>query len=212
MARLRSSRIFIRLPEGLCDFLWINVMPDSSVVLGAAYQGKQTVNLVVDPEYGELRPKDLVIEEAWENPKITFHTSGQYKITAKVGLSEESIDRCTVVGQRLDSIERRRMAEILVPNGLTLSDRKKSDRDIELDATAFPKQPLRCTLWCCKKELFTEFMANPKQVVDTSLYEHTNALELESKAWVFTLRTIGSDIVLNDKFYFHLPGRMKWGQ
>ncbi|MCH9025829.1 MAG: hypothetical protein IIA05_01790 [Proteobacteria bacterium] len=186
-------------------------MPDKSVMLGIAYQGKETVELVVDPERGELRLKELAVKESLKNPKITFHQSGQYKLNARVGLSEESIDRCTVVGPRLDEIKRRRMAEILIPNTLTRSKRVKSIRDIELDATGFPRQLLRCTVWCCKRELFDEFMAYPKQMVNTSQNEFTNAVEDGSKVWAFTLRTTESDTVLSDKFYIHLPGEVKWG-
>ena len=48
-------------------------------------------------------------------PKLSFHPSGHFKMTALLGDAEDAIDRVTVVGPRLEEIVGpERMVEILL--------------------------------------------------------------------------------------------------
>jgi len=211
MAIQRSCKIFVQLADERCDLFWVNITRDRSVVLGASYKGTQTVHLAIE-EGNFYEPGDLITEPASQNAKITFHYSGNYKISARVGRTEKSMDRCTIVGPPLPEIGRpRRMAEIILPRVLAPSKKPVGDLDVVLDARRLPPGPLRCTLWCCNLEHFDEFMRNPFPIVDTSTAELTSAFEDGERAWAFTLRTSREDTTVDEGFYFHIPGKLKWG-
>ena len=208
----RSCKVFIQLPDGRCDLFWLNVTQDRSVVLGTSYPGTQSVRLILE-EGQPADPARTVSESTSQNPKITFHYSGHYKVSAFVGKSSSAMDRCTIIGPKLSEIDDpRRMVEVILPRQLLLSVKPTSELDVILDARPLPTGPLRCTLWCCKLDRFGDWMRNRSAVVDTSTAEITEAFEDGERAWAFTLRTSRESTNIDDGFYFHIPGKIKWGQ
>jgi len=66
-------------------------------MIGLSYKSVQKNHVVFD-DNKTYRPRDFVSGESLDNPKITFHTSGHYKTSTSLGLTKQSIDRCTVIG------------------------------------------------------------------------------------------------------------------
>ena len=56
MARPKSAKILIRKGQDIHDFMWANVMRDGSVILGVSYEGKESLEVLFDKDFGELRP------------------------------------------------------------------------------------------------------------------------------------------------------------
>jgi len=212
MSKPKSCKIYLKLKEGLCDFLWATMSADNSVMIGIKYNVQQKTHVIIDSEKGVLKQGEFVEDEPENNPKITFHYSGQYKVSTNVGRTKKSIDRCTVVGPRLDQIHKpRRMMDIIIPNKLKVTNKKITENDIALDATAFPRKPLRCTIWCCDIGEFHKWDKERSNIVDNSILEYTHALEDGQRVWGFTLRRNPEDEVATKEFIIHVIGEFKWG-
>lgn len=217
MARSKSSKIYINHRNGLCDFMWANISKDGSIMLGFTEQGSEKTHAIFDKDRGELRAEDFIEAKPLPNPKITFHRSGHYKLTTNIGLSENSIDRCTVLGAPLDQImEPKLLMEILIPNRLKLTDKNPSEKDIVLEATEFPQKPWRCSIFAMTKEKFPKIVVKFEEgqfnFVSTSLIESIHALESENLLLCFTLRVSNEDKSFPDKFYFLVRGEIMWGK
>lgn len=212
MARTKSSKIFIKLKDHLCDFMWANIGPDGSVMLGFFTKGDEKTILILSDE-GEIKASDIEHGKFLPNPKINFHKSGICKLTTQIGLTKGSIDRCSIIiGKPIEEIiEPKRMLEVLIPKRLKVSNRSSSDRDIILDASNFPKKPLRCTVSCMDKSVFQGIVQSNRKFVDTSVFEFVHALEYKEQAWVFTLRVSKEDISAPENYLFFIPGQIKWG-
>jgi hypothetical protein len=211
MAQPRSAKILISVDGRPFDFMWATVMPDASVIMGFRFEGSQQIELVAERDR-QLRPPLLQAPRIVCYPKISFHPSGQYKLDATMGLTEESMDWSTVVGPRLQDIQQpRRMLEVLLPDALPNSRKKESDVAITLDASNAPRQPLICTISCMAKSEFHRIMDSDAKFVSTSTWEFVNALESESHVWVWTLRASSEHLVDPKRFILHLPGEVKWG-
>src|SRR6516165_5733234 len=74
MSRPKSARVFLKLDGVTVEFMWANLGPDESVMLGFPWPGKQMVELVLD-DVGELRPPRIVAKEEIGETKISFHPS-----------------------------------------------------------------------------------------------------------------------------------------
>ena len=212
MARPKSSKIFIQTQEGLTEFMWANMTADGTIILGFPWEGKQLVELVMNNEE-HLHPKDIVIKEVIGKPKISFHPSGQFKLTALMGKSESAIDRVTVNGPQLSDISGpERMVEILIPKQLPKTNIFPTSKDIVLDATTAPKQPFRCTIFCASAAKTEEVLKSDNAFVDTSSWEFIHALQNETHAWIWILRTSRNDNVYVNGIKIVLLGPVKWGK
>lgn len=72
MARRKSSKIYIKKVEKIFDFMWANVGPDGSVMIGLPFEGEEDVELILDEELGELRPSTILTEKQFVAPKSVF--------------------------------------------------------------------------------------------------------------------------------------------
>ena len=83
----RSCKIFLaRDGQEPVEFMWADVTSDQSVMVGLLGDAFEEVEFVVDQERGELRKPVLVTEPRLSRPKLTFHASGQYKLSGLMGL------------------------------------------------------------------------------------------------------------------------------
>ncbi len=185
--------------------------PDGTVMIGLPFTGTEQVELVLDG-INDLRLPHTLTPSKHGKMKISFHASGQYKFESKMGLSQEGIDRVTVIGPRLEEIsEPRRMLELLLPPTLPLSLIQPTQQDIVLDATTSPERPLRCTIFCMARDKFHDLAKQNIRFVDTSMWEANHALENQSHVWTWTLRASREDEIFPDKILTFLPGQVKWG-
>lgn len=213
MARPKSAKIYIKRGEKLYNFMWANVGPDGSVMLGFPFEGKEAVELVLDETLGELRPPAVVTNERVGHPKISFHSSGHFKLTAEMGKTLDAVDRATIEGPKLTDISGpRRMVELLIPKMLPEATVKPNGLDIVLDATSSPEMPLRCTISCMGKGYLASSLEKSEKFVDTSLWEFTHALENDTHEWVWTLRGSRNDEIYPDRIGIFLFGSVKWAQ
>lgn len=213
MKRPRSSKIYIKIKREFCDFMWANVGPDSSIMIGFQGSGSEKMNFILDKNMGHVEASDIQICESLGRPKISFHESGNYKLSTSVGLNPQCMDRCTIVGTPLSEIrEPRRMMEILITKSLKVTENQISGRDIVLDASQFPQRPLRCTISCISHEYFYKIMESKAFFVDTSDYEFTQALDNGKNIWAWTLRVSREDKMAPDHFHYFLFGKIRWGK
>lgn len=213
MARPKSAKVYVRVGDRLFDFMWANIGPDGTVMMGFRFEGQQQVELVVDRCLGELRPPNIESPHHVSKPKISFHPSGHYKLDVQMGFNPCAIDRSTVIGPRLEEISApRRMAELLFPETLPVAETAPTDRDIVLDATTAPRRPLICTISCMSSAKFVEIVAPETKVVDTSDWEFTHALTSGPHTWAWTLRTSPGHSKFPNRFIIGLLGEVRWGQ
>lgn len=212
LARIKSSKIFIKHDDHLCDFMWINIGPDDSVMIGLFAEGDEKTISIISHE-GEFKSSDIEHGKSLPNPKINFHKSGICKLTTQIGKTKNSIDRCSIlIGTTIDEIvEPKRMMEILIPDKIKISSKIPTEKDIVLDASIFPKKPFRCTVSCMDAKEFQKTVDSNRKFVDTSLCEFIHALEYKEKVWVFTLRVSREDVAAPKNFVFFIPGEIKWG-
>ncbi|MFH1904830.1 MAG: hypothetical protein ABIK53_04830 [bacterium] len=209
MSKPHSSKIYIRHKEKILDFLWANVCSDGSVIIGFSEPGAEEILFVVDEKLGELRPRDFKVCRAPGNSKVTFHPSGIYKLTTYIGLTHESMDRCTIIGTPFKQITKpTRMVEVLLSKRLHITEKKLSKRDIILDTSEFPQKPLCCTISCMPADKYHETM----KFVNTSECEYTNALEHGGLVWSFTLRVSRNVNYADNQHTFFIYGKIRWGQ
>ena len=181
-------------------------------MLGFTEQGSAQTHAIFDKELGELRAGDFIEAKSLPNPKINFHQSGHYKLTTNVGLTEDTVDRCTIVGPPLKQIIAPvLLMEILIPKKLKLTEEKLTEKDIILEAKEFPQKPWRCSIFAMPKEKFFKIVDSKIKFVSTSVIEFTHALESENLCLSFTLRVSNEDKSFPDKYYFFVPGEIKWG-
>jgi len=213
MTRPRSAKIYIKIRDSLCDFMWANVGPDDSIMIRFQGSGSEKINFILDKNIGHIEASGIQIREPLGRPKISFHETGNYKLSTSVGLNPQCIDRCTIIGTALSEIrEPRRMMEILIPKSLKATESQLSERDIVLDAALFPQRPLRCTIFCMSHDYFNKIVESKAFFVDTSDYELIQALDNGKNIWVWTLRISRDDKIAPDHFHYFLPGEIRWGR
>lgn len=212
MARPKSSKILIKRGTELYSLMWANVGPDGSIMIGFPLKGKQQVISAIDEKLGELRPPEVITDDIIGRFKISFHPSGQAKLTTKMGQKANTMDRVTVECPRFEDIYApRRMVEICLPKKLPMILEQPTERDIVLDATSAPERPLRCTVSCMAPTKFEEQITRGTKFVDTSIWEAVHALASKTHTWVWTLRSSGNDHIYPDRFFILLIGTIKWG-
>jgi hypothetical protein len=213
MTRPKHCRIYVKRGDEFFDFMWADVTADGSVTMGFVFPGSSKVEFVLDRELGELRQPQLITTKVIGHPKLTFHASGHYKLTAQMGKSQDAIDRVTVLGPKLaEIIEPRRMSEILLPNTLPRAKKLVSENDIALDASTAPPGPLRCVISCMSRQRFEKVIANGSKIVNTSIWEFIHALETVDQVWSWVLRRSANDSLYPNRFFIFLAGDVKWGQ
>jgi len=212
VAHRRSSKVFIRCRNEICDFMRVFVGPDGTVMMSFAEVGKEVVHKIFDERLGELGIEDFVAGEPIENPKISFHPSGTIKLSSKVGLTQDSVDRVTIFGDPLGNTEvTSRVVEVLVPNKLQVSEHNLTENDIVLDATSMQNNPIRCSIFRMSKASFAEIHSSKRRFVDTSKIEFANAFEVGPIVWGFVLRVSFGDLQPHSGLSFFMPGVVKWG-
>ncbi len=193
--------------------MWADVSADGTVVMGLRFNGNSEIELVLDKELGELRPPQVITTQVVGPLKLSFHATGHYKLTARMGKENDSMDRATVVGPKLSDIdEPRRMAEILLPLDLPVATKQFTENDIALDITTAPPGPLRCVISCMSKTHFERIMVAHTRFVDTSIWECNHALETGEQVWSWVMRRSATDTEYPNRFLVFLAGDIKWGQ
>lgn len=215
MAKRKTSKVFINKRGSVKAFLWADVGADGSVMIGVPAKTKSNLMLIMDAER-DYHPQDLYTEEARDSEKISFHSSGQYKMVGKVGKNKGSADRVTVRGPRLADIRApRRMIDFMLPQEIISKTYRPTDRDIILDAPE-EDQPLRVTVFCMSHKEFenlfdTETRELKMRFVSTSICESFHGLESKDHVWVFVLRVSKDDTEFPDRLIIHLAGKPSWG-
>lgn len=195
------------------NFMWADVSSDGTVVMGFRFQGRSKVELVLVKELGDLSPPPVMTTQVIGPLKLSFHESGNYKLTAFMGRASDSMDRATVVGPKLSDIDKpRRMAEILLPADFSASTKEITKNDISLDISTAPPGPLRCVISCMSKKYFEQIVVKGERFVDTSIWEYVHALETGGQVWSWILRRSEQDTEFPDRFVVFLAGEVKWGQ
>lgn len=209
----KHSRIFIKSGDALFYLMWAQFEVNGDVYMGLTAKGSGGLEQVYDPNLGKVLAKDIVAPQSDESLKISFHATGQYKLTGRMGLSENSVDRVTVTGPRLADIsEPRMMAEILLPAHLPHATRKPSAHDISLNISPGPPPPHRCAIFCMPKQRYEEVLQGTTKLVDTSEWECTDAFTDGLQVWVWTIRKSNNDRVAPLRYLVYFPGFPKWGQ
>jgi hypothetical protein len=209
----KHSRILVKAGDRLFDFMWADVSSDGSVLMGLTQEGEGSVELVLDPDLGELRPEDIVAPQSVGALKLSFHATGHYKLSGQMGRDQRSLDRATVIGPRLADIsEARRMAEFFIPAQLPRASRQFTDNDIAVDISDAPPPPYRCLISCMSTERFERHIAEGSRFVDTSVWESTNALTTGPQVWAWTFRKSRNDREIPTRFIAFLPGFPRWGR
>jgi len=209
----KHSRIFIKSGNTLSYLMWARFEGNGDVYMGLTAKGAGGLEQVYDPKLGKVLAKDIFAPQSYGTLKISFHASGQYKLTGCMGLSEDSQDRVTVIGPRLADIsEPRRMAEILLPAHLPQAQCKPSAHDISLDISPGPPPPHRCAIFCMSKKRYEEVLQGTTKLVDTSEWECTDAFTDGFQVWVWTVRRSTNDTAILPQYLVEFPGFPKWGQ
>jgi hypothetical protein len=167
---------------------------------------------VLDPKLGEFRLQDIVAPTSVGALKLSFHASGQYKLSAQMGKDNRSLDRATVTGPCLADIsEPRRMAEFLLPAELPRATRAMTANDIALDISEAPPPPHRCVISCMSTARFECHISSGSRFVDTSEWESTRALSTGSQVWAWTFRRSRNDRETPPRIIAFIHGFPKWG-
>ncbi len=191
--------------------MWATVANDESVMMGFPWSSSEKVELIMDKERGDLAGDDIFQETFTGNSKINFHASGNYKLMSKVGSSADLLDRATVTGTPLKDISApQRMAEIIIPEELPVTNHRPSDKDIVIDITGCSSQPTRCTVGCMSNEHFNSLPKSDNPMVDTSEWEAWNILSTQTHTWIWVIRRSRNDHSNTSKFYVTLLGDPKW--
>jgi hypothetical protein len=195
------------LESGTFMSAWVR--KDGTVCMGFPGKWREWVEVVSDPDFGEIRPPTTFTEESDRDFKISFHPTGEYKLHAKMGKPTESSDRVTIVGPRFGEIASpRRMVEILLPRTLAAMSCEPSGADIIFEPKNQPQTPLRCTVICMDRRHFEDLT---RPFVDDSIWEAENALESDTLVWVWVLRASRQDEIYPDYLRVFLYGKPKWG-
>lgn len=201
-------RIFIKRDLKIEYFMWADYSADHSVYLGLPWEGKETLQAIFEEK--PISTDNIITQEYQGKTKVSFHSSGNYKLESCIGHTIDSMDRITVAGPQLDTIKApRRMAEILLPEILPTTRRVPTDNDIVLDLSGKPVGPLRCSIFCLTKDQ-SQTLKSP--LIDTSIFEISEALETNSHYWIWTLRQSKDDTEYPNKLFIMLPGDPKWGE
>lgn len=209
----KHSRVFVKSGNDLFYLMWAQFETNGDVYMGLTAEGSGGIEQVYDPNLGKVQAKDIVAPQSDESLKISFHASGQFKLSGRMGLSEGSQDRVTVMGPRLADIsEPRMMAEILLPAHLPHATRKPSADDLALDISPGPAPPHRCAIFCMSKQRYEDVLQGNTKLVDTSEWECTDAFTDDLQVWVWTIRKSKNDKVPPLRYLVYFPGIPKWGQ
>jgi hypothetical protein len=193
--------------------MWADFSTDGSVLMGFPKAVIGSVEAVLDPNLGEVRGRDIIAPKSSNDLKLSFHKSGQYKLSGYMGLSDDTVDRVTMTGPPLADIsEPRMMAEILLPANLFGPKRRMSNYDICLDITPGPPPPHRCAIFCMSKEWYDRCIKEKIKLVDTSEWECVAAFSNGSQAWVWAIRKSVNDRTIPTRYLLYFPGIAKWGQ
>jgi hypothetical protein len=101
--------------------MWAQFNANGDVYMGLTAKGTGGLEQVYDPNLGHVLARDIYAPQSNGSLKLSFHSSGKYKLTGRMGLSEDSQDRVTVMGPPLAEIAApRMMAEVLLLLGCNL--------------------------------------------------------------------------------------------
>lgn len=208
----KHPRVFVKSGNDLFYLMWTQFETGGDVYMGLTVKGSGGIEQVYDPDLGKVLAGDFVAPQTDEDLKISFHASGQYKLSGRMGLNQDSVDRVTVTGPPLADISEPRMiAEILLPRHLPRTTSKPSAYDICLDISPGPPPPHRCAIFCMSKQRYEEVLQGATKLVDTSEWECTDAFTDGSQVWAWTIRKSAKDRMIPPRYLVYFPGFPKWG-
>lgn len=203
-----TNRVFIKHGDELGYFMWLDIKPEGDVIMGFSWNGAESLEAIFDEE--PVEAKDLIHLPGTHPSKISFHKTGLYKLSSRVGKDSNSIDRITVTGPPLCEItEPRRMAELLLPSRLLVRGKAPREKDVIIDLSNMPCPPTRCSIVCLP---ISHKNALLKQLIDTSEWEAVNAFENDTHLWVWIFRKSRGDTEHSEKVFVYLPGNPRWGK
>ena len=219
-SRSVSSKIFIKRGAETSAFMWADVGSDGSVMMGLLGKVAEEVEFASDALHGQVRQPTLLTQQQVGSSKISFHPTGLYKLSARMGLSSDAMDRATIQGTPLADISApQRMLEIILPTTLPRSPYTPTQGDVVVEARDVDGgQPLRCTVCCMAPAEFEKVSDAVRDTgtlfVDTSAWEQTAVLANNSHVWTWTLRVSRDDIAVErrEKVHIALLGPVRWGR
>lgn len=213
MARPKSCKVYLKRNNTVYSFLWINVAPDGSVLLGIQPAGHEFIHRVFDNSVIQRNPRGYIKSSPVEHKKISFHKSGKIKIDSQLGKSTNSIDRCTIRGKPLSEIRKPElMVEFILPNHLQEAKRAALKNDLVIDISQFPQKAVRCSVLCMDKDNFETLKKTETRIVNSSTHEIYDAVTNGSSIWVFLMRVSNNDSGISNILYYFIPGQIKWGK
>jgi hypothetical protein len=193
--------------------MWAQFETNGDVYIGLKAQGSGGLEQVYDPNLGHVLASEIYAPQSDENLKISFHISGQYKLTGRMGLSKDAQDRVTVMGPPLADISvPRMMAEVLLPGHLPPACHTPSAYDITLDISPGLPPPHRCAILCMSKLCYEEALQQTVPLVETSEWECKEAFTNGLQVWAWVVRKSKNDKVQWPRYLVYFPGIPKWGQ
>lgn len=209
----RHSRVFIKSGSNLFYLMWSEFDTSGDVYMGLTAKGSGRLEQVYDPTIGHVQGSDIYAPQSVGSLKISFHTSGQYKLTGLMGLSKDSLDRVSVTGPALADINKpRMMTEILLPVHLPFASRKPGQYDITLDISPGPPPPHRCAIFCMSKQCYEEVLRQTIPLIETSEWECIDAFTDGLQVWAWVIRKSRNDNVQWPRYLIDFRGIPKWGQ
>ncbi|MEP6890214.1 MAG: hypothetical protein ABI955_05905 [Nitrospirota bacterium] len=209
----KHSRVFVKSGNDLFYLMWAQFETSGDVYMGLTAKGSGGIEQVYDPDLGRLLAGDLVAPQTDEDLKISFHASGQYKLSGRMGLKQDSLDRVSVTGPALADINKpRMMTEILLPVHLPYATRKPGQYDITLDISPGPPPPHRCAIFCMSKQCYEEVLQQTIPLVETSEWECIEAFTDGLQVWAWVIRKSKNDNVQWPRYLIDFRGIPKWGQ
>ncbi len=209
----KHSRVFIRSGNNLLYLMWAQFDANGDVYMGLTAKGSGGLEQVYDPNLGHVLARDIYAPQSNGSLKLSFHSSGQYKLTGRMGLNEDSQDRVTVTGPPLAEIAApRMMAEVLLPTRLQPTTVWPSVYDLTLDISPGPPPPHRCAIFCMPKRCYEEVLQQTVPLVETSEWECIDAFTDGLQVWAWIIRKSKNDKVPWPRYLVYFPGIPKWGQ
>lgn len=212
---MKKMKFYIKNNIEYFDFMWVTVGKDESIYMGFSFKGVGKIKKICEGQSDLYPNKEFATEDSADS-KISFHSSGLYKIEPKIKKTRE--DRATVLGEELSSIDDPRiMLEIFFPINMVKSEKLPNSRDQIIDITGmredFPNKQLRCTVLCIDSQKGRALLeASEGCLIHTSLVETRYAFEVNEKIWLWLVRIHEADCEsgLNEYTYFLSGKGIHW--
>ena len=204
----KPARIYIRYEGDLHYFLWATISKDKSVMIGFPFTNGEDFAFSNSADTYIL--KEDIYTQSYHGPaKISFHSSGVYKLNCKIGKSVDTVDRATVNGTALANIaDREFMAEIIIPKDIPVTSKTPTSKDMVVDIPADIGFPTRCSIFCTRNDIHNT--EKSKRFMRDSEWEIPIPMENDTHTWTVVLRASRGDTAANCMYIFFLK-EIKWG-